>query len=586
MPLINLPSVQVDNVVEDVLNATQAVCTGDELGPFDLGSGGNFTIAVDGGSAQTIAFAEAQFADLSAATIAEVVASINTQLTGAVAVAESTGISITSDLYGTTSELIISNGTLAIVVMFGFGAGSSVTVNGTDADDTVVLINRNPEPNQIGIPSDSLIYFEIASTDGTAPDYADLVVTIGGVIAWDGADFVNGFLGTHSNPAADVLAFEFEPPNEFTTTEIVSVQVALSSPTFSETYSFTAEDTEAPQIASVQGRDGNTLRVTFNEPVTMESASGAADALNISNYTIERLSKPAVSVEVTAVSQYSDRIVDLTTDIELTFGALYMLIVANVEDLEGNAFVAPNNISNFYAYSPPFPNGRRFRLWDFIPGINKSEDANKELELFISIFQEIVNLLLVSVDQWTEILDLDTAPEDFLDAMLADLGNPFDDFDLSEIDKRRLLRVLVGIYKLKGTAAGIIDVIRFFLGIDVEINVFNDYTGWVLTSTDDTTGAGTELGAPLVDAATPSILGPSQAGIYSFSIHSPTTILTTEERERITAIVELMKPAHTHLVMITDPTPETPTDHVELGISVLGTTTAGGSAGTFILHEP
>lgn len=585
MSLTYLPSVQVDLVTEDTLDATQATLAGTETGPFDFGLGGDFTIEVDGGSAQTINFEDVHFLALEYATLTEVVDAINEQLTGATASIVSNTILIKSDIYGSTSELVVSNGTLAIVTLLGLGSGSSVSDTGTDAADAVVLVNRNPEPNETGIPADSTIYFELANTTGTAPLESNLVVEIGGVVAWDGADFANGYTGTISNPAADVLAVSLIPPAEFTTTEIVTVRAALSTPTFDETYSFVAEDTEAPQIASVLGRDEKILRVTFNEPVVISSVSATNDALNPDNYALERLSRPAVSVEVTAVNQVSDRVVDLTTDIELTYGAPYMLVVRRVEDLEGTAIIAPNNIANFNAYSPPFPNGRRFRLIEFLPSLNRGEDAQQELNVFMAVFQDVLNLLLVSIDKWSNIIDLDLAPEVFLDAMLMDLGNPFTEFDLTEIDKRRLLRVLVAIYKLKGTGVGIINVVRFFLGIEVTIDVINAYEGWELTEEGADASIGNELSDIVEDSPDPAEFGPGTDLVYSFIVHSPYVILTDEERARITSIAELMKPGHTHLVAVTDISPEEELDHVELGFSELGSSTPGESAGTFILHE-
>ena len=585
MAFVQLPSVQLDLVTEDTLNATKAAIAGTEAGPFDFGTGGNFTIEVDGGSAQTIEFGEAQFLLLEYATLTEVVAAINAQVTGATASIDSGGILIESDIYGASSEIVVSNGTLTIVALLGLGSGSSVSDTGTAADDTVVLINRNPEPSETAVPADSTIYFELASTDGTAPDEADLVVQVGGTTVWDGASWVSGYTGSISNPAADILALTITPPSEFTTTEVVTVRVILSSPTFDESYSFTAEDTAAPEIASVQGRDEKILRVTFTEPVVISSPSGSNDALNTSNYLIERISRPAVSVEVESINQVSDRVVDITTDIELTYGAPYMLVATNIEDLEGNSILPPDNIAYFDAYAPPFPAGRRYRLLDFLPALNRSEDASQDLNVFMGVFQEVVNLLLVSIDKWSQILDIDQAAEAFLDAMLEDLGNPFSEFDLDEIDKRRLLYVLVEIYKLKGTGLGIINVVRFFLGLEVTITVINDYTGWELTATGGDASVGNELSDVVDDSPDPAELGPSREGIYSFIVHSPYAILTDEERDRITSIAEFMKPGHTHLVAVTDITPEEEIDHVDLGYSYLGSGTPGESAGTFILHE-
>jgi hypothetical protein len=169
--------------------------------------------------------------------------------------------------------------------------------------------------------------------------------------------------------------------------------------------------------------------------------------------------------------------------------------------------------------------------------------------------------------------------------MLYSLGNPFAEFDLSEIDKRRLIQVLVSIYKLKGTARGIIDVIRFFLGIEVTVEVLNDFDAWELTEEGADASVGNELSDDNSDAPDAAELGPNEAGIYSFVINSPSVILTDEQRSRITSIAELMKPGHTHLIRITDPTPEVPIDHVELGLSELGSSVGGEWAGSFILHD-
>lgn len=212
----------------------------------------------------------------------------------------------------------------------------------------------------------------------------------------------------------------------------------------------------------------------------------------------------------------------------------------------------------FIAFVPPKPADRQFDLIRFLPLLNREEDATADLEKFIASLQEIVDLLLFDSDRWVQILDPDSADEPFLDAMLADLANPFE-FDLSEIDKRRLISVLVAMYKQKGTVPGIVNTIRFFLGIDVVVVPFNT-TGWII-------GEG-ELGED-------TILGPSaQFNLYAFNIVSPIA-LTSEQRKRIRSLVELMKVAHEHFVDLIEPD-TTVIDDVELGASELGV--------TFLLH--
>jgi phage tail-like protein len=168
----------------------------------------------------------------------------------------------------------------------------------------------------------------------------------------------------------------------------------------------------------------------------------------------------------------------------------------------------------------------------------------------------VVDLLLCDVDRWTDIIDVDVAEERYLDQMLIGLGNPFSfAAELDADDKRRLIRVLVGIYQLKGTARGIIDAIRFFLGIEVEIVTYlGDPDIWVMG--EDELGVGTFLGPG------------DQRARFSFEIISPVG-LTDEQRERIRAIVDLMKPGHTHLIRIVEPTPPEVADPWELGLSEL-----------------
>lgn len=215
------------------------------------------------------------------------------------------------------------------------------------------------------------------------------------------------------------------------------------------------------------------------------------------------------------------------------------------------------NEAIFVSFQCPRPADRDFQLLDFIPEINKSEDFTGDLKNFILSMQDVVDFILCDIDKFAEILDPDTARTPFLDLMLCDLGNPFSFITLSETDKRRLIDVLVSIYKQKGTGVGIINAIRFFLGIEVTIDVFNETEGWVLGVS--------ELG---ID----TVLGPGTSRErFSFRIISPVA-LTDEQRTQIEQIVDFMKVGHEHLVEIEEPD-TTVIDHWELGLSELGINT-------------
>ena len=134
------------------------------------------------------------------------------------------------------------------------------------------------------------------------------------------------------------------------------------------------------------------------------------------------------------------------------------------------------------------------------------------------------------------------------------VGHP--PFDLSLADKRRLLNVLVAIYREKGTEVGITNAIRFFLGLEVDVSA---YAGESLELGDSILGETWILGASTVFSA------------YAFELISPRT-LSDEERGRIRTIVNYMKPAHTHFVRLSEPVIPEILDDVELGLSELGET--------------
>ncbi|MBN2715754.1 MAG: phage tail protein, partial [Deltaproteobacteria bacterium] len=153
--------------------------------------------------------------------------------------------------------------------------------------------------------------------------------------------------------------------------------------------------------------------------------------------------------------------------------------------------------------------------------------------------------------------DLERAPESFLDLILTDLGNPFP-FELEELAKRRLAAVLVEMYRQKGTAIGIENAIRFFLGIDITA---------ITPFTADTMILGeSELGVDWVLGAS------GRFARYAFNVEVDVA-LTDTERTQLRAIVDYLKPAHTHFVDLVEPSAPVEFDHWVIGVSELGFTT-------------
>lgn len=583
--LVQLPSVQIDNVREDRGDATQGTVLSGNAQPYALATSQTLIVSVDGGLGQTVTFLTVDFDDIAAATAAEVVAVLNRTtggLTGATASVDSGKVRITSATYGSTSSVQVTGGTATAL-----GFDSSLH-SGANFTVLVQLINRIPEDDEYGVPTDTDVELEIHDGDGVAPAASTCDLYVNGTLVYDGdgTGWQTGFSGSTSTPDAATRRFVFGPTGVWDPGTVYTIRVTESGSSLDTSYAFTTTDLISPRLISAEVRSQTVVRLTFNEAVMQVDPGNANDAFNPENYTFACYTIPAVSVtpyEVTPVDAYS---VDVTTDIEMSWTATYTVTVENVEDLFGNPIASPDNVATFTTSAQPWPEGRRWQLIEFIPQMNRTEDVTGELTNFILCLQDVCDLVLRSIDAWTDILDVDIAEEKWLDWMLLDLGNPFAFAELEEIDKRRLLRILVDMYREKGTAVGIIDAVRFFLSLEVTINLFNGL-GWTLSneSTFDALNpqaVGDPLSSVDEEPTGAATLGPgTQRMLYTFEIVSPRA-LTDIERKRITDIAELMKPGHTHLLRIVEPAlPEEELDHLVLGYSWLG---GGTRSGNWKLH--
>lgn len=422
------------------------------------------------------------------------------------------------------------------------------------------LINRLPEPGETSVPSNSTIAVQIVDPGVSGIDVAATSIYVNGALAFAGTQQA-GFDGGRAalSSTSDTLSITLDPTTPFESSQVVTVRVVSrtvgGAGQFDTTYAFTVADFEAPRIAEAYAIGERLLRVVFSEEV--QQADGAA-ALVASSYALSLLDgAPAVTPIVASVASESGDVVQLTTSIEMTPGATYRLTASGVRDLVGNMITAPNNGAAFTGYQCQFPDARDFDIWSWIPELNRSEDTTGDLRAFISCLQEVTDLMLCTIDMFVDILDPDFAPEDWLDLMLADLGNPFP-FALDVDEKRRLVQALVGIYGRKGTDAGIVAAIRFFLGIEATIETM----GW----------APLGFGRAQLDR-TLRFGSSSRRMKLSFRVRV-TAQLTDEQRKRITTIANYMKDARTHLIGITGPIPPVgPINHWALGRSRFGRNT-------------
>jgi phage tail-like protein len=433
--------------------------------------------------------------------------------------------------------------------------------------------NLLPEPGSVA-RADAPISLDVFPS---STDVSTLTITVNGVTAFAAGAFAPDYAGSLSAVTTVTGAGKrivIDPLGVWGTGEAVEVDVSSTAVgDVPLAWSFTGQRTLPPQVAQVIANDLQTVRVTFDEDVVMGTGAGAEDALNPAVWAIERTPNDvAVAVVVTAVTQVDARTVDLTADIPLSPGHSYVLILDGVHDADGN--LAAGDSYLFTSFLPPAPAGRDFDLWDLIPQINRTQDQTGELERFLAMFQDCLLLLLFKLDTFGTIIDPDVAPEQYVDAMLADLGNPFS-FPLTLTQKRQLVQLLVPIYKQKGTDAGIVNAVRLFLGF--EVTIISDARGTAIL--DGITYFG-EDGGP--DEGTFELGSSDEGDLLGFSIDCP-LILTDAQLQQVTDIANYMKRAECHVIRIIQAVAPPVFDPVELGAAgELGED--GGDPGDFILH--
>ena len=417
-----------------------------------------------------------------------------------------------------------------------------------------LLINRDPGPGEIGVPLEWFIALEVLDPGPDGIDRSETRVLVDGVLAFEGGgapELKPGFDGPRANvvQTSDTLRVVLDPALPFESEAVVTVRVISATVggahTIDEAYFFVAEDRTPPRAVGAQAIAPKVVRVGFDEEVLVTDPLG---------FVFEALDFPAVPVApIDAVSDGAA--VRVTLDTELTPDARYRVQVTGVEDTKENPVA--DDVAIFTGYRSPRPAGRRFDLWSMLPRHNRRDDVTGDLRRFIACLQEALDLLMVEADRFSDVFDIERAPEGFLALILHDLGNPFP-FDLDELDKRRLASVLVEMYRQKGTAIGIENAIRFFLGID--ITAITPFAGTTLVLGESELGVDWELG--------PS----DRFARYAFDVEVDIPLSTTE-RSQIRAIVDYLKPAHTHFVQLIEPMPPAFIDHWELGSSELGETT-------------
>ena len=429
-------------------------------------------------------------------------------------------------------------------------------VDGVALPPGPTLMNRDPAPGETDVPLGTPIALEITTASPDTLDAWSVRVWVNDSVAYDGSapsPIAAPFAGPASTErfAAPTLRVVLDPVTPLPSAADARIRVVASSGGGSRrldaTYTFTVEDVAPPRLVAALATGASSLRLAFSKPVA---------GIAVAAVSLAPLGAPAVAGTVVGCSP-ADTLVDLTLAEPLSPGIDYEVRVVGVTDARGHAIPAPGDTARFTAFTPPRPGARRFDLWSMLPKYNRRLDTTGELARLMACLQEVTNWLLAELDALADLADIERAPEWMLDRILADLGNPFT-FPLTVLDKRRLASMLVSIYQQKGTAPGIKNAVRFFLGLDdLEITPLTSTT---LILGESILGEDWELG--------PS----TRFARYAFEVVVG-SVLTDDETAALTAIVRYAKPAHTHLVAIRTPGPPPFIDHWEIGMSDLGVTT-------------
>ncbi|RTL06465.1 hypothetical protein EKK58_05790 [Candidatus Dependentiae bacterium] len=445
-------------------------------------------------------------------------------------------------------------------------AGAEIDAVEEDTSDyNPGIANRIPEPGADKIHPFRWITFDLFDTGPDGVDLNRTTVKVAGEVIYENGSFVGSWAG--SSTVDDVgygKRFSCAPGPSYGSDNEVLVEVESAvigglNATLVTSWTFHTIDFTRPHVASAFQLSPRSVRVTFSEEMRRLDDGDASDALNVANYTIELISDPpAVIPQVIGVIPDDDvaSVILLLSD-DVTHKTTYRVVVANVHDTSMNVIDDPKS-ATFSTITRTDVLGRDWWLIRKLPAglVETDTKLGGILRKFIACLQILFDELLADIDGWPEIFDPDLAPEQFVDAMLEDLGNPFP-FVLDENTKRQLALLLVPLYQQKGTDQGMIDAIRLFLGIDVTIVSPGLDDIWTLDESE--LDVDTNLGT--ADLRT----------IYSFDVISPIA-LTEEQRQQIRAIVAYMRRAPTHLRFIIepDPPPLVP-DHWELGLSELET---------------
>lgn len=168
-------------------------------------------------------------------------------------------------------------------------------------------------------------------------------------------------------------------------------------------------------------------------------------------------------------------------------------------------------------------------LLNHIPGAYVSEDSDESLRKVFGVLEALQGATLEASQQFPH--KTKQAPTtQFVEEWLEEVGNPFPLENLTTATRRQLACQLVSMYHRRGSQSGLLDAIRFFLGITPSLQM--DYNlCW-------------RLGISKLGRST--IIYSSTNSQFSLSYPSP---LTQAQRALLELIVNFFKPMHLKCVI-------------------------------------
>ena len=157
------------------------------------------------------------------------------------------------------------------------------TVSLFTSSERLVLVNRDPAPDESDVPLEATIGLELVDTGAAGIDRASVRILVNHALAFEGgtgAEFAPAFAGSLAAVVAtsDTLRVVLHPIALLPSLATLEVRVVASTiggaGALDATYRFTVEDRTAPRVVSAQAVAPRVVRIAFDEAVSVPAGAG------------------------------------------------------------------------------------------------------------------------------------------------------------------------------------------------------------------------------------------------------------------------------------------------------------------------